>query len=165
MCTVTGSFSANYSAERCHTFHIVWAPKVGSLPPLHFYQFMISVKYCFFFSFIIINFINHWSHKWGPGYFTCTCSRGLANLRVANYYPNKVFFYQRIELESLFSSSDIINQVAKRLIPQFRPEYPTDITGNKGIIRLMQMCWDNDPLMRPTFSEIKSKLKSLNRGK
>ena len=60
---------------------------------------------------------------------------------------------------------EIIERVAKQLIPQFRPEFPTEIVDNKGVIHLMQMCWDNDPLMRPTFSEIKSKLKSLNRGK
>jgi len=60
---------------------------------------------------------------------------------------------------------DIIDQVRKQLIPVFRPDLPSDIGDNKGIIHMMQMCWDDDPSMRPTFSEIKSKLKSLSRGK
>lgn len=112
MCTVMGSSSANYSVERCHIFHIIWAPTVGSLLPLHFYQFMISVKFgLFFFSFIIVKFINHWSHKCGIYY---THMLGLANLKVADelfIILTKYFLKQRIlvrlvspkmiELESL----------------------------------------------------------------
>lgn len=66
---------------------------------------------------------------------------------------------------TIFVPADIIDQVRKRLIPAFRPDLPSEIGDNKGIIHLMQMCWDDDPSMRPTFSEIKSKFKSLSRGK
>lgn len=60
---------------------------------------------------------------------------------------------------------DVVEQVTKQLIPPFRPDIPSEIGDNRGILRLMKMCWDNDPLMRPTFSEIKSKLKSLTHVK
>ena len=69
------------------------------------------------------------------------------------------------ETVTIFVHPDIIDQVRKRLIPVFRPDLPSEIGDNKGIIQLMQMCWDDEPSMRPTFSEIKSKLKSLSRGK
>ena len=69
------------------------------------------------------------------------------------------------ETVSIFIHPDIIDQVRKQLIPAFRPDLPSEIGDNKDIIHLMQMCWDDDPSMRPTFSEIKSKLKSLGRRK
>ena len=66
---------------------------------------------------------------------------------------------------SIFVRAEVVDQVRKRLIPVLRPDLPSEIGDNKGIIHLMQMCWDDDPSMRPTFSEIKSKLKSLSGGK
>lgn len=77
----------------------------------------------------------------------------------------QTFMKDLTEIVNVFAFLDIIERVRKRLIPTVRPDLPSEIGDNKGFIHLMQMCWDNDPLTRPTFSEIKSKLKSLSRGK
>ncbi|XP_022793921.1 atrial natriuretic peptide receptor 1-like isoform X2 [Stylophora pistillata] len=85
-------------------------------------------------------------------------------------YSYGIILSELLNREEPYSSlcmdpKDVIEQVRKRLIPPIRPDLPSEIGNNKGIIHLMQTCWDNDPLMRPAFSEIKSKLKSLTRGK
>lgn len=41
----------------------------------------------------------------------------------------------------------------------------SEIRDNEGIIYLMEICWDNDFLMRLVFLEIKLKLKFFNCGK
>ena len=111
MCTVMGSSSANYSVERCHIFHIIWAPKVGSLVPLHFYQFMISVKFGLVFPFIHSLLSNSLTtDRTSVEYFTRTCSDWLTwrwrtnySLLVRLVSPKIVSFKrsQMIELESL----------------------------------------------------------------
>ena len=84
---------------------------------------------------------------------------------VGLFMPLLVIRKAEKETVSIFIHPDIIDQVRKQLIPAFRPDLPSEVGDNKGIIQLMQMCWDDDPSTRPTCSEIKSKLKSLGRRK
>ena len=63
-------------------------------------------------------------------------------------------------------SLDVLVKIRKRHVPPFRPDVPKDVDGcDKRYTRLMQKCWDNEPSGRPTFTDIKLELKTMNNTK
>ncbi|KAL9987194.1 hypothetical protein ACROYT_G001458 [Oculina patagonica] len=61
---------------------------------------------------------------------------------------------------------DVLVKIRKRLVPPFRPDVPKDVEEcDNRYIRLMQQCWDNEPSARPTFTDIKTQLKTMNNRK
>ncbi|XP_065654311.1 atrial natriuretic peptide receptor 1 isoform X3 [Hydra vulgaris] len=65
--------------------------------------------------------------------------------------------------ESL-TSKEIVMRVKKRTNPVFRP-LVSESLGNHEYHNLMNLCWDDDPLIRPKFDEINKILRKLNGGK
>lgn len=62
--------------------------------------------------------------------------------------------------------TDVLEKIRKRPVPPFRPDVPKDIEGcDNRYIRLMHQCWDNEPSVRPTFTDIKARLKTMNNRK
>ncbi|KAK3710027.1 hypothetical protein QZH41_012417, partial [Actinostola sp. cb2023] len=62
------------------------------------------------------------------------------------------------------SPRDVIARVCSRTKPSYRPDIPIHVT-NIPMINLMNICWDDNPQVRPSFSDIKCRLKVMSRGK
>ena len=59
--------------------------------------------------------------------------------------------------------SDVLVKLRKTLSPPFRPEIPKDLEEcDKRYIQLMKQCWDNEPAVRPNFTDIKLQLRIMN---
>jgi len=51
-------------------------------------------------------------------------------------------------------------------MPPFRPPIPANDTTNEvQLIQLMRECWDENPMLRPDFSTIRSRFFLINKGK
>lgn len=63
---------------------------------------------------------------------------------------------------------DIVNRVKNGESIPYRPSNPEtdpDIRSKSEVLVLMERCWKEDPLMRPTFGDIKKIFKAINKGK
>ncbi|OQV12410.1 Atrial natriuretic peptide receptor 1 [Hypsibius exemplaris] len=58
------------------------------------------------------------------------------------------------------SSEEIILDVRHGLVPPLRPPVPVSACTSK-LYELMESCWDENPTLRPTFTKIRSTLKSI----
>lgn len=59
--------------------------------------------------------------------------------------------------------SDVFVKLRETLSPPFRPEIPKDLEEcDKRYIQLMKQCWDNEPAVRPNFTDIKLQLRIMN---
>ena len=59
--------------------------------------------------------------------------------------------------------SDVLVKLRETLSPPFRPEIPKDLEKcDKRYIQLMKQCWDNEPAVRPNFTDIKLQLRIMN---
>jgi len=58
----------------------------------------------------------------------------------------------------------IVNKVRKSETPPFRPLIPSTF-GDGLYIKMMNSCWDEDPSVRPRFSDILLTIKRINNGK
>ena len=58
----------------------------------------------------------------------------------------------------------IVNRVQKRENPPFRPLIPSSY-GDGLYVTMMYTCWDENPSLRPKFSEILQTIKQINNGK
>ena len=61
---------------------------------------------------------------------------------------------------------EVIQKVITDSLP-YRPEIPPVHPADKGskVVTLMTECWLQDPASRPTFNEIKRRLKVINNGR
>ena len=73
----------------------------------------------------------------------------------ANCYPNGL---------NIFSPA-IIERVQKGGTPCFRPRITKDMAEHPLFIQMMKQSWDQDPALRPKFSECIKLLKQMNKGK
>lgn len=49
--------------------------------------------------------------------------------------------------------------------PPFRPRVTVEEAGSSDILDLMTSCWNEDPVIRPTFEKVRDSLKQMTRGK
>lgn len=63
-----------------------------------------------------------------------------------------------------FFNIAIVNRVRERENPPFRPLIPSSY-GDGLYVKLMYSCWEEDPCLRPKFSEITQTIKKINNGK
>lgn len=64
-----------------------------------------------------------------------------------------------------YSFSDIIERVQKGGSPPFRPRVTNDLAENPLFVEMMKQAWDQDPHIRPKFSDCLKYLKQMNKGK
>ena len=66
---------------------------------------------------------------------------------------------------NIYIHLDIIEQVQKRYQNPCRPEIYSDVRDATSIVvKLMQLCWSDDELERPTFGHIRSYIKKNVQG-
>lgn len=63
------------------------------------------------------------------------------------------------------SAQAVVERVKKGEIPSFRPRITKDTVGHTLYVDMMKLCWDQDPLARPKFSDCIKYLKEMNKGK
>ncbi|XP_022796077.1 atrial natriuretic peptide receptor 1-like [Stylophora pistillata] len=63
------------------------------------------------------------------------------------------------------SAQAVVERVKKGETPAFRPRITKDTVGHTLYVDMMKMCWDQDPLARPKFSDCIKYLKQMNKGK
>lgn len=73
----------------------------------------------------------------------------------------KTFFVDEI---FQFLSAAIVVRVQGRENPPFRPVIPNSY-NDSFFVRMMRSCWDEDPVIRPKFSDILQTIKKINNGK
>ena len=63
--------------------------------------------------------------------------------------------------------TEIVEQVRARTLPLCRPVIQPDMTDiGPSVTKLMSMCWDADPLCRPTFNTVIDYIKkNIQQGK
>ena len=59
----------------------------------------------------------------------------------------------------------MIERVQKGGTPSFRPRVTKDMAEHPLYIQMMKQSWDQDPALRPKFSECLKLLKQMNKGK
>ncbi|XP_067133569.1 atrial natriuretic peptide receptor 2-like [Centruroides vittatus] len=63
----------------------------------------------------------------------------------------------------ILEPEEILDKIKLGTIPPYRPEMdPSDCQPD--FIKLMKLCWAENPAERPTFPEIKSKIKKITKG-
>ncbi len=67
-------------------------------------------------------------------------------------------------LHSLFCFADIVELVSENQNPSFRPRLE-NVECDVRYSKLMQMCWDENPMQRPTFDIIKAKIRQMHGGR
>ncbi|XP_068752048.1 atrial natriuretic peptide receptor 1-like [Montipora capricornis] len=60
---------------------------------------------------------------------------------------------------------EIIERVQKGGSPPFRPRITNDLAEHSLYVQMMKQAWDQDPLIRPKFSDCLKYLKQMNKGK
>ncbi|XP_074628982.1 atrial natriuretic peptide receptor 1-like [Acropora palmata] len=63
------------------------------------------------------------------------------------------------------SHKEIIERVQKGGNPPFRPRVTNDLAENPLFVEMMKQAWDQDPHVRPKFSDCLKYLKQMNKGK
>ena len=63
--------------------------------------------------------------------------------------------------------AEVLNKVRAIQTPPFRPQIPEgDSTKNHlDVVTLMKDCWTEKPELRPTFDDVKKRLRQINKGK
>ncbi|XP_025086185.1 atrial natriuretic peptide receptor 1-like [Pomacea canaliculata] len=64
----------------------------------------------------------------------------------------------------IIETKDILNKVMARESPPFRPKVPAQ-EAPAGLLLLMLQCWEESPLLRPTFEVIFKKVKALHNNR
>lgn len=67
-------------------------------------------------------------------------------------------------MNNFMEAKTIVNRVRERENPPFRPLIPSSY-GDGLYVKLMYSCWEEDPCLRPKFSEITQTIKKINNGK
>lgn len=61
--------------------------------------------------------------------------------------------------------ADIVNRVRNGESIPFRPVLPEQTEAGPELLTLIKKCWSEDLEERPTYMQIRSKLKKLSKGK
>ena len=81
------------------------------------------------------------------------------------FNPQLLCIFLQILLTPLFIQSiDIVQAVSESRDPAVRPRIPDSDTDVR-YIKLMQACWDENPLQRPTFEAVKAKIRQMHGGR
>ena len=66
------------------------------------------------------------------------------------------------DYELLFAA--VVQLVSESKTPPVRPRVPDD-DADMRYLKLMQSCWDENPLQRHTFEAVKAKLRQIHGGR
>ena len=79
---------------------------------------------------------------------------------------NKVFPEAILKHFSLNSPTEVVDRVIKVDGTPYRPNIPKndDTEMKDGVLKLMSDCLEEDPLGRPSFTDVKKKMRQINKG-
>ena len=117
---------------------------------------------CYWTIHKLLSFCSHWSCYWTMHKLLLCCSHWSCYWTIYGHYMAYMAYITLHDFQTVFIHvfARLNWQVVGTNIPPVRPRVPRSACSNE-LYYLMERCWEEVPVERPTFSKIKDRLKKV----